>query len=193
MGTRNLTMVISGGKTRIAQYGQWDGYPSGQGATVLAFLQKFNPEIFKWQCERLRWATTEDAQRIEANPNWSDEHPHLSRDCGAEILNAVHYGTMVNMRTRVAVRVEFLSDQSEFAKDSLFCEYAYVVDLDAMQFEVYEGFVKEPLPASNRFQGPANEGGYYPVKCAAKFPIGELPTLEVFLKELEPQEETDEF
>jgi len=38
MGTRNLTMVISDGKTKIAQYGQWDGYPSGQGADILAFL-----------------------------------------------------------------------------------------------------------------------------------------------------------
>ena len=40
MGTRNLTMVIDrAGKLKVAQYGQWDGYPSGQGATILAFAK----------------------------------------------------------------------------------------------------------------------------------------------------------
>ena len=38
MGTQNLTSVWFEGKYRIAQYGQFDGYPSGQGLTVLHFL-----------------------------------------------------------------------------------------------------------------------------------------------------------
>lgn len=40
MGTRNLTMVIDQkGVTKVCQYGQWDGYPSGVGAGVLKFLK----------------------------------------------------------------------------------------------------------------------------------------------------------
>lgn len=40
MGTRNLTMVIDRkGEIKVAQYGQWDGYPSGQGATILEFAK----------------------------------------------------------------------------------------------------------------------------------------------------------
>ena len=38
MGTRNLTVVYVDGEYRVAQYGQWDGYPSGQGMTCLKFL-----------------------------------------------------------------------------------------------------------------------------------------------------------
>ena len=44
MGTRNLTMVIHKEEPKIAQYGQWDGYPSGQGSTALKFLFKMMNE-----------------------------------------------------------------------------------------------------------------------------------------------------
>ncbi|KAL1632727.1 hypothetical protein SLS56_003424 [Neofusicoccum ribis] len=39
MGTRHLILVYYKGAYHIAQYGQWDGYPSGQGAIVLAFAR----------------------------------------------------------------------------------------------------------------------------------------------------------
>ena len=51
MGTRNLTMVISENKTKVAQYGQWDGYPEGQGKTILKFLKRCDLKIFE---ERLK-------------------------------------------------------------------------------------------------------------------------------------------
>lgn len=38
MGTRNLTLVWYKGKWRIAQYGQWDGQPDGQGVRILRFI-----------------------------------------------------------------------------------------------------------------------------------------------------------
>ena len=39
MGTRSLIAVKSNEKYKIAQYSQWDGYPDGQGKTVLEFLR----------------------------------------------------------------------------------------------------------------------------------------------------------
>ena len=39
MGTRNLTAVYLDGQYKVAQYGQWDGYPEGQGITALTFLR----------------------------------------------------------------------------------------------------------------------------------------------------------
>ncbi len=55
MGTRNLTCVYLDGKCKVAQYGQWDGYPEGQGVTCLNFLRdemvepKFREELRKRQ------------------------------------------------------------------------------------------------------------------------------------------------
>jgi hypothetical protein len=94
MGTRNLTMVISGGKTKIAQYGQWDGYPSGQGKTVLEFLRNTDLKGFKEKAESLEWLTPEQVEQIDAIKNWDEKYPYLSRDAGAQILRAVGEGKM---------------------------------------------------------------------------------------------------
>ena len=51
MGTRNLTMVQLNNEIKIAQYGQWDGYLEGAGATIFDFLKNLirnkNIEKFK--------------------------------------------------------------------------------------------------------------------------------------------------
>ena len=53
MGTRHSQMVINkAGETKVVQYGQWDGYPSGQGVDILAFLRgadldKYDEEVSK--------------------------------------------------------------------------------------------------------------------------------------------------
>ncbi|KAF2194392.1 hypothetical protein K469DRAFT_773578, partial [Zopfia rhizophila CBS 207.26] len=37
-GTRHLICVFHKGRFVVAQYGQWDGYPEGQGVTLMKFL-----------------------------------------------------------------------------------------------------------------------------------------------------------
>lgn len=38
MGTRHLICIFYKGKWVVAQYGQWDGYPEGQGFKLFRFL-----------------------------------------------------------------------------------------------------------------------------------------------------------
>ena len=85
MGTRNLTAVYLDGQYKVAQYGQWDGYPEGQGITALTFLRdKMDLELFKealrnssyipseeltalWKqygADENGWITMEDSDRI---------------------------------------------------------------------------------------------------------------------------------
>ena len=53
MGTRNLTCVVKNGEFVVAQYGQWDGYPDGNGFKILEFLEKINLDDFNKKVENL--------------------------------------------------------------------------------------------------------------------------------------------
>lgn len=56
MGTRHLISVVLDGEYKIAQYGQWDGYPSGQGQAIVDFLlDNFDREAFKRQLAKCRF------------------------------------------------------------------------------------------------------------------------------------------
>lgn len=185
MGTRNLTIVIADGATRIAQYGQWDGYPSGQGATILAFLKKLTPAKlakFRKKLRLNRWATDNEIKKgykdsgaddsgfvgMDVVQRFEQRFPTINRDLGGKILEM----------TLEADHPLVLRDETAFAADSLFCEWAYVVDLDKKRLEVYRGFNKQPLTKKDRFYHLQNgsSGEYAPVKLAKSYPFSKLPT-----------------
>lgn len=192
MGTRNLTMVTTGGITKVAQYGQWDGYPDGQGKTIIEFLRsKENIEKLKTNLSKCRFLDEEgvDKEMIEEytkvcpkymgdpDPRTPEQlhwwNTYMARDLGGEILENIAFSEDEEIIIR---------DSSNFASDSLFCEWAYVVDLDANKLEVYEGFNKSTLNKNERFfdTEKEKESGYYPIKISQTFDINNLPTNEEF-------------
>lgn len=198
MGTRNLTMVIEGEKPVIAQYGQWDGYPSGQGATALRFLKTRSLKKFKEKLKLIRFATKEDIAEVEdwlktigvddgwmtmeQSAQYQRKYPLLTRDNGAEILFMIQ-----DLNESV-----FLTDSSDFAKESLFCEWAYVIDLDKNTFEVYTGFNQTPLDKDERFFTMDEDGKspeYFPVRLVKSYSLDDLPSPKQFEKECDPVEE----
>jgi hypothetical protein len=199
MGTRNLTMVVYKNQTKVAQYGQWDGYLAGQGVTILEFLKKINNknivsrwedsqtdnnirlltyydiEKFKQKIAMLKWLTSEQADDIERYANihndWQKKYPYLSRDTGGKLLEMIYESN----------DILGLTNSESFAGDSLFCEWGYVVDLDKNVFEVYKGFNKEKLTEKDRFYGLFSNNSYHPIKIAKSYSLFDLPTNENFL------------
>lgn len=51
MGTRHIIKVRKNGKDWISQYGQWDGYPTGQGIEVMEFVR--NDGYLRWLEDRI--------------------------------------------------------------------------------------------------------------------------------------------
>lgn len=202
MGTRNLTMVINKEKTVVAQYGQWDGYPGGQGVTVLDFLKKTSLDNFKKKLEDVSFMGKKEENELQefmksigCKDGWMDSdqvkkrhkrYPLLTRDNGAEVLEKI-------MKTKGKV---FLQDESDFAKESLFCEWAYVINLDKNILEVYKGFNRKPLSKKERFYDDSYENDkakpeYYPVKLTGTYSLDKLPGEKQFCKELDPIKEEE--
>lgn len=189
MGTRNLTMVAKDGKIVIANYGQWDGYPSGNGVKILDFVRNFDKEHFSAQVDKVvdvlssdyvekRFGVDVGGLSEEQNRIIFTENPHFSRDTGADILNVINDNKADTL---------LVLNKEEFAADSLFCEWGYVIDLDKDTLEVYKGFNTSPLDKSERFQYLTDkcEGEYHPIRLVKKYSLLDLPTEKEFLEEFE--------
>ena len=71
---------------------------------------------------------------------------------------------------------EFL-DESRFLIDSLFCEFAYIINLDTNKFEVYVGFNKNPNAAGRYAKYTLYkdyENVYYGVKLVKEIELTDL-------------------
>ena len=202
MGTRGLTMVVSKGKTRVAQYGQWDHYPSGQGRTALEFLHNVDFKQFAKKLYRCKFVKRKKQKEINsfleslgcANgwmtmaqaEQYKNQFPYLSRDHGAGILELI----MESEDKEI-----WLYDQTNFAADSLFCEYAYVIDLDKRTFEIYSGFNTSEVDPSERFsylKGKNKENDYGVIRHMKTYSLDNLPTVEDYLEEMEKFAEVEE-
>ena len=75
--------------------------------------------------------------------------------------------------------LRYMMNSPTFIKDSLFCEWAYIVNLDTMKFEIWRGFQKEPWPG-NRY-GVELKDGYYPCKLVMDYDLDKLPTPGEFI------------
>lgn len=209
MGTRHLVAVQFGGEYKVAQYGQWDGYPDGQGARVLDFLRNGDVEALKRNLA-LTYDATEDEQAamwasigvdiIASNGSvewgkskiFAEKYPSLHRDTGAGILELIA-GSDGEEKIPLTLNIEF-------AGESLFCEWAYVIDFDIGTFEVYKGFNKEPVPADSRFASiPFDSDGasrigttYYQVTLAESWKLSALPSEEEFVAAFKSPDEDEE-
>lgn len=194
MGTRNLTAVFSNGEYKVAQYGQWDGYPDGQGKITLDFCRLLSDKKFRSEFEnklkKTMWITPEEVDVInekircgEFEEHWSEVYPELSRDTGAKILELI-----ANSESGLK-----LKNNITFAADSLFCEWGWVIDLDNNTFEAYKGFNETPLSKEDRFYGfPEDEDGkYHGIKLVAKWNLDELPTDNDFFSTFSDSDEEE--
>ncbi|KAK5096885.1 hypothetical protein LTS08_007375 [Lithohypha guttulata] len=148
MGTRHLILVWYKGKWAIAQYGQYDGYPTCQGRDIIDFITNndFGPrrgdpnsdqaEVTKASASEtppkdniaaLKLALDNNMVKCPDDEQLDAAEPSFSRTISAGVLSSIAYA-----KNQVSIVREV-----EFVTDYLFCEWAYVIDLDKNVFEIY--------------------------------------------------------
>ena len=161
MGTRNLTKVIDkDGITRVAQYGQWDGYPEYTGRTILEFISEYKMlDKIEKSLVKARFITPAESEELyksytdeqglmtmEQSADFATMYPSLTRDTGCDIIKVLVYsGNNIP-----------LQDESDFENDDLFCESVYTLNFQTREFITNYGKI-------------------------VKFSFDELPTAEIYL------------
>ena len=161
---------------------------------LLNFLKNVNIDSFRNAIDNVSFYTKkeledidkqiDEARKVIPNYEWQRNYPHLSRDCGGDILNRIMFKGVTKVKNAI-----------NFAADSLFCEWAYVIDLDTDKFEVYKGFNKEELSSDERFyyleDKREEDSNYHPIKFVKSYDINNLPDEKIFVAELTPDDEDE--
>jgi hypothetical protein len=144
MGTKHKQIVITKeGERKVSQYGQWDGYPDGQGIEILKFLKEADLDKYQEEVAKLREITDEEGDMVNKTENWQNEYPYLSRDCGSDIHQLILDG-----------EVKFLSLMGE--DDNSWIEGFYTIDFQKGIFisEYHDEkaiFKLDELPTKNQY------------------------------------------
>ena len=145
MGTRHRQAVITKeGELKIQQYGQWDGYPEGQGINILTYLRNGDLKRYQSNLKNINLINDEQIDEVNKDDNWSKSYPYLSRDCGSNIHQMIEDGV---------VRFVQHTDLKECKK---WCEGFFTIDFQKGVFitEYYdkkEEFKLDSLPTDKEY------------------------------------------
>jgi hypothetical protein len=170
MGTRGLYGFRKNGVDKTT-YNHFDSYPDGLGADVINFIKKHSVDELEKFYDRI--------QMVQELATPTKEEIKTCVDAGLCDLSVSKQSTndwycllrkiQGDLDALYNSPVAYMIDNSDFIKDSLFCEYAYIINLDENVLEYYEGFQVTP-DKDNRY-GQEKTDGYYPCKLTSTIPL----------------------
>jgi hypothetical protein len=184
MGTRGIFGFKCGQEYKL-KYNHFDSYPDWLGNEVVKFAKRIN-RVNGWdelrdKCENLevvdgRIHPTKDQKKkyeryanLQVNKRSLDDWYALQRNLqGGNMLTEVYSGY-----------VDEIFDERDFVKDSLFCEYGYIINLDDNTLEFYKGFATEAQPGNPFGENVTHVGydgtEYYPIEKVGDAPLDDIP------------------
>lgn len=184
MSTRGALGFRIDSKDKVT-YNHCDSYPEYLGVKILDFIKNHSIDEMK--------EIANNIQLVENNSIPSEEQIAICEKAGFVNLQVSNkskndwYCLLRDSQGDLSSykKVPFMLNYIDFLYDSLFCEWAYIINLDENVFEVYKGFNKNPY-ASGRYSSKKDDtdSGYCGVKFIVSFNLDEARkmTNEDFIK-----------
>lgn len=211
MGTRGVVGFRHNQKD-YATYNHFDSYPTCVGAQVLKQLSRFNlnnPNELEFICRKVSEIQLVDERHIFSQKenevilreiealgfvhnDYDPEHFGNGKVDAFFLLNPLH-GSIISYIDKHH-SIPYMIEYSDFLMDSLFCEWAYIINLDENVIEFYRGFNKDPESKGRYvFQGidpNAEPDDYLGVALLGTVSFGTLATwsdadIELFCERLQ--------
>jgi hypothetical protein len=183
MGTRGAYGYRVDGVDKVT-YKQFDCYPDALGATMAEYVGAHSDAELAEAARRIVLVTGKEpvsADLVERYRKHADEGVSTGRLDEWYVLLREAQGEP----ERFHEGLDHMIDGHDFLADSLFCEWAYIVNIDDGLLEVYKGFNKDPR-AKGRYAALEDQerlsrgrpSEYFGVALAATEPFAALRGLD---------------
>jgi hypothetical protein len=201
MGTRGAIGFRINGKDKVT-YNHFDSYPTGIGVQVVEFLKNTGDAELMAMAKKIKMVK-EDGKPTPKQIDTCIKAGMVDLSV-SERSTADWYCLLRNAQGDLAAygKLGYMTDSKKFLLDSLFCEFAYIINLDTMELEFYKGFNRTAGAGrygSKRDKEDGKLSDYYGVALFRSVPFLEIREMdetpekycENISNEMRPKEEVD--
>lgn len=192
MGTRGLFGLRKNNKDKI-MYNHFDSYPSCLGEEMVEYVKNHSKEEMTALYDKLIMVdeefntsqfTEEQKKRYKEFMKKKDFFSHTI-DGTKTAENISMYCFLHEFQGRLYKydeypEIDLMIDNHNFIKCSLFCEWAYIINLDTGNLEVWEGYQEKPQE-NNRY-GIEKDNGFYPCALVKEIDFQEIKSIDFNLE-----------
>lgn len=173
MGTRGLYGFRKNGVDKTT-YNHFDSYPDVLGKNILSFISEHGYEMNKIFDNIIMVDETNfpsDEQIGECKKYLDDSVGEQTEEDWYCLLR----NTQGDLFPYAEDGLKYMIDNQDFILDSLWCEYAYIINLDTNKLEFWLGFQHTP-DATNRYGTESfdNAREYYPCKLIKEYNLSDI-------------------
>jgi hypothetical protein len=174
MSTRGILGVRVNGVDKLT-YNLSDSYPSWLGKNVVELCRELSRQQL-WADVKIRAEKLQSVPDTEPTP---EEIERYSRFLDTNVSTgsprewyALLRGTQGSL-AKILDSGVYIS-ANDFIADSLFCEFGYIVNLDDMTLELYEGYQREKH-SKGRYADLEGNEDFFPCALVAAHPLDAIP------------------
>lgn len=171
MGTRGIYGFYRNKIDKLT-YKHFDSYFEGLGNQIVDFIKNTSVEEMNKIFDKTILVKETDNPTIEQIIEcYKFANLEVSTRCISDFYCLLRE-TQGNLAVYKDTNLRYMIDNKDFIKDSLFCEYGYIINLDSNELEIYIGGNKKKI--NNRYNTKPYDG-YYQCKLLKRYPLKDIP------------------